>query len=188
MNQEKTEQSEKLKQIKANLRAKANYGLLVLIVCSIVFNVLYTDMRLAENRYELNLTESFNVNVNLLVNYPSDLSETYSLTNNFTFISHDAESRLISHIYFFEIMNLSLTANFDTIFLLFAIEEKAFVSFIFIESMYFIEDHKEIFQKDNFDKSTEGLAFYIAKIDITRFMWKEAVPSEISAKIRFYTL
>jgi hypothetical protein len=188
MNQEKTEQLERIKQIKVNLRAKVNYGLLVLIVCSIVFNVLYTETRLAENRYDLNLVENFNVNVNIQVNYLSGLSETYSLRNNFTFISHDAESRLISHIYFFEITSLNLTANFDTIFLLFAIEEKAFESFIFIESMYFIEDNEEIFQKDSFDKSSEGLSLYVSKKDITRFMWKEAVPNDISAKIRFYTL
>lgn len=183
-----TEKVEKIKQIKANLRAKVNYGLLVLIVCSIVFNMLYTENRLAKSRYDLNLTESFNVNVNIQVNYPSGLSETIVLGNNFTFISHDAESRLISHVYFFEITNLNLTAVFDTIFILFTIEEKAFVSFIFIESMYFIEESKQIFQKDSYDKSSEGLAVYVTKIDITRFMWKEAVPSEISAKIRFYTL
>lgn len=188
MNQETNEKQERIKQIKANLRAKANYGLLILIVCSIVFNVLYTETRLAENRYDLNLEESFDVFVNIQVNYPADREETYSLWNNFTFISRDAESRLISHIYFFELTDLNLTANFDTIFLLFAIEEKAFVSFIFIESMYFIEDNEQIFQKDNFDKSSEGLAFYIAKIDITRFMWKEAVPNGLSAKVRFYTL
>lgn len=175
-----------LESVKVNLiriiKSRA-FFLIAVIFVTVLLNNAYTDMKISQNRYDPSLAEVFDVRVSMVIGYAQDPSKTIYLEQNHTLIVKDEEAQMISETYFFEINDLSLTASWNSFFMYFQIEEKAFQSFNSIRCMFYIENKTETYKKANFHKSTEGMAFYILKVDIDRFMWKTDVPDHVEAKI-----
>lgn len=162
--------------------------LVSIIVIAMFTSFAYTNTEIAKNRYDPDLAQVFDVRSSLVIGYTSQSSKTIYLENNFTLIVRDETANIISETYWFEIIDLDLNATWNSFYVYFQIEEKAFQSFNSIESNVYIEAKEDFIRKDKFSKSSEGLSFYIAKIDIDRFMFKTDVPNHVSVKIRFSSL
>jgi len=164
----------------------------LLIAFSILFSIAFTtykiEEKIADIRYDPELAELSNLGVSLVVEWRNETVSTFPLENNLTIAMKDAESQVISFSYLFEISNLELSPSWNQIHLFFQIEEKAFSSYPYIECKYVIEDKSELIRKDAFEVSREGFNFFIAKIDIDRWMFKDAVPTAISAEISLFNL
>lgn len=162
--------------------------LVIMVIISLFTSFGYTNNQIAQNRYDPNLLEVFDVRSSLVVGYTDKPSQIIYLENNFTLIVKDESSNILSETYCFEITDLDLNATWNSFYIYFQIEEKAFQSFNSIQCNVYIEDKEDFIRKDKFSKSSDGLSFYIVRIDIDRFMFKEDVPNHVSAKIRFSSL
>jgi hypothetical protein len=162
--------------------------LVIMIIISLFTSFAYTNNQIAQNRYDPNLKDVFDVKSSLVIGYADKPSQTIYLENNFTLMVKDESANVLTETYYFEITDLNLTATWNSFYIYFQIEEKAFQSFNSIQSNVYIEDKEDFIKKDKFSKSSEGLPFYIARLDIDRFMFKEAVPNHVQATIKFSSL
>lgn len=164
--------------------------LFMLIAFSNLFAIGYVnyklDERFADSKYDPKLAELSNVGVSLRIFWRNDTDSTIQLENYHVAALHDAKTEIIFFNYSFRIDNLDLTPEFDEIYLFFQIDENAFIAAVDLECRYVIEEHSETIRKQDYKLSEEGFPFYIAQIDINRWMWKEAVPDSIEAKIEIY--
>ena len=162
--------------------------LVIMVIISLFTSFGYTNNQIAQNRYDPNFMDILDVRSSLVIGYADKPSRTIYLENNFTLMVKDEPSNILSETYYFEITDLDLNATWNSFYIYFQIEEKAFQSFNSIESNVYIEDKEDFIRKDKFSKSSDGLSFYIARIDIDRFMFKTDVPNHVSVKIRFSSL
>jgi len=162
--------------------------LVIMVIISLFTSFGYTNNQIAQNRYDPNLSDVFDVRSSLVIGYADKPSRTIFLENNFTLMVKDESSNILSETYYFEITDLDLNATWNSFYIYFQIEEKAFQSFNSIQCNVYIEDKEDFIKQDKFSKSSEGLSFYIAKLDIDRFMFKEDVTNHVSVTIRLSSL
>lgn len=160
---------------------------ILLVIVSFTYISTYVEYRLDKNRFDPDMTEFPVVAMSLQVVWRNDSVSDFQLINNNTIVMNDKESEILTFDYLFYIQGLNLTPSWIDFFLYFRIEEQSFQRFPYLECSYFIEEHTEILRKDSFIKSEEGFNFYLAKVDINRWMFKDNVPSSVSGEIKFFS-
>jgi energy-coupling factor transporter transmembrane protein EcfT len=164
--------------------------LFLLIAFTNVFAIVYTnqqlDERFADSRYDPQLAELSSVGVSLRIFWRNNTDSTIQLENYHVAALHDVKTEIIFFNYSFRIEKLALTPEWNEIYLFFQIDENAFIGAAYLECRYIIEEHSETLRKEDYKLSDEGFPFYIAKVNIDRWMFKDAVPDTIEAKIEIY--
>jgi len=84
--------------------------------------------------------------------------------------------------YSFKVTN-NLEATFRGVFIQVALPNTAFEIFHNIIGTWQVEEHTGALVKEHFIPSESMLGYYTAKADITKHMWKDNVPQEITIEV-----
>lgn len=161
---------------------------LVIVLSVIVpLMVMYVDYRTDIKEFNPQMTDFPLVSISLQVVWRDDTVSDFQFENNHTLVMNDENDKYVTFVYSFQLENLNLTPFWSDIFLYFRIEDVSFLRFPYLECRYYIENHSEILRKDSFYKSQEGFNFYICKVDIDRWMFKNAVPTALFGQIKLFT-
>lgn len=161
------------------------FKVLVLVILVSSISVGYTEIRINMEKGN-SYIRFFYVESRIKVSFNSADPNFIDLIRTDTILESNQLTGEEKLKFYFSNQEIGVVANFSKVEIVFYVEYQLYKKYVSIEGSFFIEDKSGVIRKYDFDESNEGLPVYIAYIDVSSIMFKDAVPQLVSTSVIFH--